>query len=219
MVGLLVVAAVAAIVVAFRSADVADVQATVRDAGPWAPVLFVLLQIAVTAAPVPRTVFTLAAGVLFGSAVGVLVALTATVAGALVAFLAVRRLGAPLSAWWAEHSAIRWLRDRLDRNGVLAVASLRLIAPLPFSVVNYAAGLSGVRLRAYALGTSLGILPGTVALVVLGDAVTGRPPPLLVAISATGVVVGLVGAVVASRRPVDAGGGVGGEPGPEPALR
>lgn len=201
VVGVLVLAALVAVVLVFRSTDVADLQAAVRGAGLWAPVLFVFLQVVVTTAPVPRTVFTLASGVLFGSVVGVAVAVAATITAAVGAFLLVRWVGAALPVRWVEHSAMRWLRDRLDRSGVLAVASLRLIAPLPFAVVNYAAGLSGVRLRAYALGTSLGVLPGTVALVVLGDAVTGRPSPLLLAISATCVTIGLVGAAVASRRP------------------
>ena len=70
-----------------------------------------------------------------------------------------------------------WTRRRLDRSGLLAVTSLRLIPALPFSLLNYAAGLSGVRFTPYLLGTVLGTAPGTIALVVLGDAVTGRVSP------------------------------------------
>jgi len=40
-----------------------------------------------------------------------------------------------------------------------------------------------------------------VALVVLGDAVTGRVSPALLAVSVTGGLVGTIGAVVAARRP------------------
>ena len=47
----------------------------------------------------------------------------------------------------------------------------------------------------------LGTAPGTIALVVLGDAVTGRVAPALLAVSVTGGLVGTVGAVVAARRP------------------
>ena len=56
----------------------------------------------------------------------------------------------------------------------------------------------------YLLGTVLGTAPGTVALVILGDAVTGRVSPALLAVSVTGGLVGTLGAVVAARRPAGA---------------
>lgn len=180
---------------------VAGVQESVRAAGIWAPALFVVLQVAVTVSPVPRTVFTVAAGVLFGSANGVLLAVVASTLAAVVAFWLVRLAGHRLMARFAERAATRWLRARLDRSGLLAVTSLRLIPAVPFSVMNYAAGLSGVRFAPYLLGTALGIVPGTVALVVLGDAVTGDPPPALLAVSVVCGLVGLAGVLVAARRP------------------
>src|SRR6185312_16984746 len=100
-----------------------------------------------------------------------------------------------------DRGPVVWPRRRLDRSGLLAVTSLRLIPALPFSLLNYAAGLSGVRFTPYLLGTVLGTAPGTIALVVLGDAVTGRVSPALLAVSVTGGLVGTVGAVVAARRP------------------
>jgi uncharacterized membrane protein YdjX (TVP38/TMEM64 family) len=59
-----------------------------------------------------------------------------------------------------------------------------------------------VRFWPYLLGTAVGIVPGTVAIVVLGDAVTGTPPPALVVVSAVCGLVGLAGVVVAARRPI-----------------
>ena len=152
-----------------------------------------------TVAPVPRTLFTLAAGLLFGSATGAVLAVTATALTAAVAFWLVRLTGGGLVERYAARAPMAWTRRRLDRSGLLAVTSLRLIPALPFSVLNYAAGLSGVRFRPFLLGTVLGTLPGTVALVVLGDAVTGRVSPALLAVSVTGGLVGLVGAAVAAR--------------------
>jgi uncharacterized membrane protein YdjX (TVP38/TMEM64 family) len=179
----------------------ATVQDTVRAAGAWAPALFVVLQVVVTVPPVPRTLFTLAAGLLFGSVTGVVLAVTATTLAAVAAFWLVRLTGGGLVDRYADRRPVVWTRRRLDRSGLLAVTSLRLIPALPFSVLNYAAGLSGVRFAPYLLGTVLGTAPGTVALVVLGDAVTGRVSPALLAVSVTGGLVGTVGAGVAARRP------------------
>ena len=201
----LAVLIVAALVVLGRlgpdGLNAAAVQDAVRGVGAWAPALFVVLQVLVTVPPVPRTIFTVAAGLLFGSVLGVAIAVVATALSAVVAFWLVRLTGGGFMERFADRGPVVWTRRRLDRSGLLAVTSLRLIPALPFSLLNYAAGLSGVRFVPYLLGTVLGTAPGTVALVVLGDAVTGRVSPALLAVSVTGGLVGTVGAVVAARRP------------------
>lgn len=181
---------------------VPDVRDTVSAAGIWAPVLFVLLQGTVTVTPLPRTVFTVAAGVLFGSLIGVLLALAGTSLAAVVAFWLVRLVGGRFVERHAHRAGVAWVRTRLDRNGLLAMVSLRLIPAVPFSVMNYAAALSGVRFPPYLLGTVLGVLPGTVAVVVLGDAaVGGSPPPAMLVVSVVCGLLGLAGAAVVARRP------------------
>lgn len=199
----LVVAALAAGVVLFTGVpDVAAFQHAVRTAGVWAPALFVLLQVVVTVTPVPRTVFSVAAGVLFGSVTGAALAVLATVGAAVVAFWLVRLGTARLAARHADRRAVAWVRSRLDRNGTLAVISLRLVPMVPFAAMNYASAMSGVRFVPYLLGTAVGVLPGTVAVVVLGDAaVGGVPHPGLLAVSVVGGLLGLAGVLVAARRP------------------
>ena len=64
----------------------AAVQDAVRAAGGWAPALFLALQVLITVGPVPRTIFTLAAGLLFGAVTGVVLAVSATALAAAVAF-------------------------------------------------------------------------------------------------------------------------------------
>jgi uncharacterized membrane protein YdjX (TVP38/TMEM64 family) len=203
----LAVLTVAAVLVARRlgGLDAAAVQDAVRAAGIWAPALFVVLQVLVTVPPVPRTIFTVAAGLLFGTATGVVLAVTATAAAAVLAFWLVRLTGGGLVERFADRGPVVWTRRRLDRSGLLAVTSLRLIPAIPFSVLNYAAGLSGVRFGPFLLGTVLGTAPGTVALVILGDAVTGRVSPALLAVSVAGGLLGTIGAAVAARRPAEAG--------------
>ncbi|MDN5750672.1 MAG: TVP38/TMEM64 family protein [Pseudonocardia sp.] len=203
LIGLAAVVAAVAVVLLVRAVGVPDVRGAVAASGIWAPVLFVLLTGAVTVAPVPRTVFTVAAGVLFGSAAGVLLAVAGTVLAAAVSFWLVRLVGARFVARHAHRRGVAWLRARLDRRGLLAVLSLRLVPMVPFFALNYAAGLSGVRFGPYVLGTLIGILPGTVAVVVLGDAATGGSPhPALLAVSVVCGLLGLGGAALAAGRPV-----------------
>ena len=61
---------------------------------------------------------------------------------------------------------------------------------MPFAPLNYAVGASGVRVLPYALATVAGLFPGTAAVVILGDALTGHVSPLLFLVS---VCIGLVG--------------------------
>ena len=158
--------------------------------GPWFPAAFLVAHIAVTVLPFPRTAFTLAAGLLFGPALGVLLAVAASTASAVIAVVLVRVAGWQLSRL-VRHRAVVTLDDRLRERGWPTVLSLRLIPAVPFSVLNYAAGASAVRLWPYTLATLVGLAPGTAAVVVLGDALTGHVDPLLLLVSLCTAAVGV----------------------------
>jgi phospholipase D1/2 len=53
-------------------------------------------------------------------------------------------------------------------NGVIAVMLTRMVPLAPFSLVNMAAGASGVRFRDFMVGTVLGMAPGLIAMSVFG---------------------------------------------------
>ncbi|MEJ8278631.1 TVP38/TMEM64 family protein [Pseudonocardia spirodelae] len=179
-----------------------DLRRTVELAGAWGPVVFVLLQVALNVPPFPRTVFTVSAGLLFGAVGGAALALLATALSAVVAFALVRVTGGRMVARYAEHPRAVWVRRRLDHHGVLAVTSLRLIPMVPFAAMNYLAGLSQVRFWPYLVGTVVGSAPSTIAIVALGDAVTGHVSPALLTVSLVCGVLGLGGVLVAARRPL-----------------
>lgn len=145
-----------------------------------------------TVFPLPRTAFTLAAGLLFGSALGVGLAVLASTLSELIALWLVRVVGWQLDRL-VSHPAIDAVDARLRRRGWPVVLSLRLIPAVPFSVINYAAGASSVRALPYTVATFVGLLPGTLAVVVLGDAMTGHVSPLLVVVSVATACVGFAG--------------------------
>jgi uncharacterized membrane protein YdjX (TVP38/TMEM64 family) len=169
--------------------------------GPWFPFAFLAVQIVVTVLPFPRTAFTLAAGLLFGPVLGVALAVAASTASAVIALALVRAAGWQLSRL-VRHQAVETLDARLRNRGWPAVMSLRLIPAVPFSVLNYAVGASAVRVLPYTLATLAGVFPGTAAVVILGDALTGNVSPLLFLVSlCTGMVgVGLLAYEVRHHR-------------------
>lgn len=197
MAGLLVLVVIIGVAVLPVPSPV-QIRAWVQSVGVAAPLLFLLGHVVVTVAPIPRTVFTLAAGLLFGPVLGVALSLVSTMLSAVLAFGVVRRFARGLVLPHLDHKVLRAVDARLSRRGWLAVASLRLIPAVPFSVLNYCSALSSIRFRHYLAGT-VGIVPGSVAVVVLGDALTGRTSPALLAVSLAGAAVGMVGLVIQAR--------------------
>lgn len=167
--------------------------------GPWLPLVFLFAHIVVTVLPFPRTPFTLAAGLLFGPALGVILAVTGSAVSALIAVYLVRALGWQLSHR-VSHPKVDALDERLRSRGWPAVLSLRLIPAVPFSVLNYAAGASSVGVLPYFLATLVGLIPGTAAVVILGDAMTGNVSPLLVLVSLCTAAIGIAGLIYETRR-------------------
>jgi uncharacterized membrane protein YdjX (TVP38/TMEM64 family) len=162
------------------------------SAGPWFPLVFLAAHIVVTVFPFPRTAFTLAAGLLFGPLLGVPIAVVASTVSPLIAMLLLLR-PAPPAVTLAES-------PRGGRaSGRRARGRMRLIPAVPFSVLNYAAGASAVRALPYTLATLAGLLPGTAAVVILADALTGNVSPLLFLISLCTASVGVAGLIYEIR--------------------
>lgn len=170
----------------------------VTSVGPWFPLAFFAAHVVVTVFPFPRTVFTLAAGLLFGPYLGIPIAVVASTLSAVIALLLVRAAGWQLSRL-VRHPRIEAIDARLRQRGWPAVLATRLIPAVPFSVLNYAAGASAVRVLPYTLATFVGVLPGTAAVVILGDALTGNVSPLLFVVSLGTASLGAAGLVYEVR--------------------
>lgn len=169
--------------------------------GPWFPVVFWLLYVLITQFPIPRTLMTVSAGILFGTVRGILIAITATTVSAVISLLIVRTL---LRDWIAPrltHPAVERVNQRLEQRGWLAILSLRLIAAVPFSVLNYAAALTRVPVVPFAAATLIGSVPGTVLVTIFGDTLTGQANPVVIAVMAVLAAVGIAGLIIDARLP------------------
>lgn len=147
--------------------SVQELRAMVDSAGWWGPVAFLLGYAALTLAPVPKNILSIAAGVLFGFGAGVAIVYGAALLGAAAAFWLGRRLGREAVERFTG-TRIAKVDDVLRRRGFAAVVGVRLVPVLPFTAINYSAGLTSVGWWQYFLGTALGIVPGTVSFLALG---------------------------------------------------
>jgi len=216
VVGITVLIVVAALVPLPTAVELRD---WAESVGPWFPLAFLLAHALVTVAPFPRTAFTLAAGLLFGPLLGVAIAVLGSTASALIALVLVRAAGWRLNRL-VRHRAIHTVDERLRQRGWPTVLSLRLIPAVPFSAINYAAGASAMRVLPYTLATVAGLLPGTAAVVILGDALAGHSSPWLFVVSVCTGALGMAGLLMEIRnhRRTHAKPSPRGEHDPEPAI-
>jgi len=149
--------------------DAAALEAWIRDAGPVAPLLFMLIYALATVLFLPGSVLTLAGGALFGPVLGTVYNLTGATLGATLAFLIARYLA---SDWVADKTGgrVKQLINGVEGEGWRFVAFVRLVPLFPFNLLNYALGLTRLRLLHYILATYVFMLPGAIAYTYLGYA-------------------------------------------------
>lgn len=142
----------------------------VEGLGFWGPVVFVFAYALGVVGFVPGSILTLAAGAIFGLAEGTLYVFVAASLGACAAFLVSRYLARAMIEKRIEGNAKFAAIDRAaEEEGRKIVFLLRLTPAVPFSLLNYALGLTRVRFSDYALAC-IGMLPGTILYVYYGTA-------------------------------------------------
>jgi uncharacterized membrane protein YdjX (TVP38/TMEM64 family) len=154
-----------------------------KGMGPTGGVVYALFYIAGTALFFPGLPLTLGAGFLYGAVIGTLVVSPASVAGASLAFLIARYFARDwVSRRLKKYPQAAAIDRAIEKNGFKAVVLLRLQPVLPFNILNYALGLTSIRLRDYMLASWIGMFPATVLYVYLGsvmddisDLLRGRP--------------------------------------------
>ncbi len=186
----------ATVTVIAATTDLTRLLDSVREAGPVAAAAFLLLYAGCTLAGVPRHTLSTTTGVVFGLGWGLPVAYLGSLLGAGVAFWLARRLGRRAVARLGG-PRVAAFNEGLARRGFWAVLGARLTPVLPFTVLNYAAGISEIDKRTYSAGTLIGVIPGTIGYVALGALATAPGPWMVPVVSAALL---LVCAVYLARR-------------------
>jgi uncharacterized membrane protein YdjX (TVP38/TMEM64 family) len=149
-------------------AHFASFAAWVQEQGAAGPLVFILGYAAAVVAFVPGSLLTLAAGAIFGLARGTLYVLIAATLGSALAFLVSRYLARGLvERKLAGDPRLAAIDRAIGAEGRKIVLLLRLSPAFPFSLLNYALGLTRVRFADYLLA-SIGMLPGTLLYVYSG---------------------------------------------------
>ena len=162
----LVIAAFTLPIVDWLAAFFAWVQA--NPAIAWA--VFIVFYVSAVVLMLPGSILTLGAGYLFGLGYGFVIVSFASTVGATCAFLVGRFFA---REWVAGKLSAMPRFSALDRavgtRGALDVLLTRLSPAFPFTLLNYALGLTQVPLKTYVLVSWLGMMPGTLLYVYLGS--------------------------------------------------
>jgi uncharacterized membrane protein YdjX (TVP38/TMEM64 family) len=167
--------------------------------GVAGPLAFVVVSALLTCALFPGPLLAGASGLLFGTALGTPVSIVSATLGATLAFSIAR---------WIAHDEVERLapprvarlRAWIGRRGFLSVLYARITPGVPYSLVNYAAGLAPIRLRAFVGATMLGSSPRAFAYTALGGSLDDLGRPEAIAAFALLGVMGVAGLALAWRQ-------------------
>jgi uncharacterized membrane protein YdjX (TVP38/TMEM64 family) len=166
--------------------------------GVLGPVAFVLVSSLLTVVLFPGPLLAGASGLLFGTALGTPVSIAAATVGASLAF--------SISRWWAHDAVAELAGPRLERlqlalagRPFLTVLYARITPGVPYNLVNYAAGMTHIPLRTFAVATAIGVAPRAFAYTALGGSLDDLGSPEAIVAFAVIAVMGVGGLVLARR--------------------
>lgn len=160
----------------FVDLDEQQIVGWIEDSGLLGPLVYILLLAStIIFTPLPSVVVSVAGGLAFGVVMGTLYTLAGGMLGATVNFYLARRLGRHYVERRLGQRAMEQIDSLADRMGVKLVFLTRLIPLFNFDWVSYAAGLTRMSYRGYAVATLLGLIAPVISIVYVGDVKLSHP--------------------------------------------
>jgi uncharacterized membrane protein YdjX (TVP38/TMEM64 family) len=126
--------------------------------GLWyGPIVFVLAFAIGCVFALPASVFCIAAGFIWGWLAGGIYAIVGGSIGAVASFFVGRYLGEGILTRFGRVGAM--VTRQVENAGFRSMLVIRFIPGIPFAVLNYGAGVAGVRFRDYLPSTIIGVMP------------------------------------------------------------
>lgn len=137
--------------------------------GVWyGPIVYILAYAIGCTVALPASVFVIAAGFIWGWFFGGVYALAGGMLAAILSFFAGRFIGDGLLQRFGALG--RMVAKQVDHAGFRSLLVLRNVPGIPFAVLNYGAGVAGVRFRDYFFATLIGIIPSKFVFTYCADA-------------------------------------------------
>ncbi|MDR0879215.1 MAG: TVP38/TMEM64 family protein [Clostridioides sp.] len=171
----------------FRGVDAENIRAYISGYGRVGPLVYILLFTLLPMAFFPVPVLALAAGLSFGLWAGTLYTVIGAGINCILMFFMAKFLAKDMvKGFLADKLPEKWMEqfDKADgKRGFMIIFILRLIPFMPYNVINYGAGLTSIGFGSYLSATIIGILPGTLVFLNIGDkAVDVKDPAFILSI-------------------------------------
>lgn len=126
--------------------------------GVWyGPAIFMVAFMLASVLALPASVFVLAAGFIWGWFLGGVYSVVGGVLGAVASFYVGRFVGEGMLQKFGRLG--RAVAKQVDHASFRSLLAMRFIPGIPFAVLNYGAGVAGVRIRDFVPSTMVGITP------------------------------------------------------------
>ncbi len=185
-----------------------DITATyIRDwvngFGSLAPLAYIAVWVVLPIFFFPVPVLALAGGLSFGLLEGSLYTIIGAMINSSVMYYIAKTLSKDTVRNYLKQKMPKSWWDKFmtsdSRNSFLIVFICRLIPAMPYNVINYASGLAEIGFIQYTTATFIGILPGTVIFLNVGDKILDVKSPEFV-ISIVLVILLTVGSIVLGKK-------------------
>lgn len=169
-----------------------QLQDAISRFGKWAAIAYIGLFTLLPAFFFPVAVLALAGGLLFGLFWGSIYTFAGAVLNCSVMFFLARYVGRKKAEQLIQKKLSPLWQSRLQSlnssGGFALLVILRLIPAVPYNLINYAFGLTSISYGTYILGSAIGIIPGTLAFINIGDkALDVTSPDFWIAIGLLGL--------------------------------
>jgi len=132
----------------------------IQSFGIFAPLIYMLAYIIATIFFIPGSIITFIGAVLFGTWLGTTYTVIGATIGATLAFLIARVGGREFIEKIVKGRFITF-DEGIEKNGFKINLIFRLVPLFPFNMLNFALGLTKIKVKEYVSSTFIGIIPGT----------------------------------------------------------
>lgn len=153
----------------FSSVD--EFSTYLKSFGKTANMIYLAVQITqVVIAVIPGTILEMCSGYLFGAGIGICYTILGCFIGTVIDYWISRYLGHDfVKLFIKEEDIIKYQNILNSRKGILPCFIIYLIPGLPKDIVNFIAGISGMKFSYFIVTCMIGRLPGLIGSVLMGS--------------------------------------------------
>ncbi len=142
---------------------------TFRDFGIWGILLFIVTYVLLVLLFTPGPLLSLTAGTIYGLQYGYLIAAAGSLIGAALAFVIAHLFRKKARQWVSKYQAFKAIEGAGAQQPLRTLLSVHTCPLFPFPIANYMLTLAGIRFPLYLFGAWLGMLPGILFYVFIGN--------------------------------------------------